>query len=947
MSDYKSTLNLPRTDFPMRGNLPNREPEILANWQNKKIYEKQREISAGRDKFILHDGPPYANGKLHMGHALNKVLKDMIVRSQQMMGKDSPYLPGWDCHGLPIELKVEEKVGKVGQKVDAKTFRKACREYAKQQIDGQREDFIRLGIMGDWHHPYLTMNEHTEAGIVRALAKIVEKGHVTRGSKPVNWCLDCHSSLSEAEVEHEDKVSHSIYVTYPVKDNTAFLQAFGVNQPITDEISVVIWTTTPWTLPSSIAVTVHPQLSYGLYQRQNGQYVVVCDELVDAFAKEIADKDSEEKLTLVASVLGEKLENLQLYHPYLENVLPILLGEHVTTEQGTGFVHTAAAHGLDDYNVAILKYGLEFTSLVDESGVFLPNTEYFAGLRVFDANPKIIELLESKNRLLKQSKIKHKYPHCWRHKTPTIFRATAQWFISMDGQGLRQDALAGIRQVQFTPDWGEARLYGMIENRPDWCISRQRYWGVPLCFFTHKQTGELHPDTVAIMHKVADEIEKSGIDAWFELSAETLLGDEADNYVKSMDVLDVWFDSGTTHDTVLREHSLLQWPADLYLEGSDQHRGWFHSSLLSSTAINKVPPYKGILTHGFVVDENGRKMSKSQGNIVEPQKVIKTLGADILRLWVSSTDYSREIRLSDNILKYTGDAYRRIRNTSRFLLANLHDFEPSQHLLEKSDMLELDQYIVARALEVQQEIIVAYQKYQFNQVYQAIHNFCSLELGSFYLDVIKDRQYTIKTDNLARRSAQSAMFLVLEAMVRWMSPILSFTADEIWQFMPAPVTGQRAESVHLDTFYEGLFTLDHSNQLDAKFWASIMQLKDAVAQKLEALRGAGEIGASLDAEVCISVNEALLHRLAMVEDELRFIFITSQAEVKLLDNENDEEVIALGNDKVKVMAKKSQQQKCGRCWHYREDVGQDKSHPDLCNRCIDNVFGEGEKRKFA
>ncbi len=940
MSDYKSTLNLPHTDFPMRGNLAKREPAMLAAWQEKQIYEKQREISQGREKFILHDGPPYANGKLHMGHALNKVLKDIIIKSQQMMEKDAPYIPGWDCHGLPIELKVEEKIGKAGQKVSPAEFRKACREYADGQVDLQRQDFIRLGVFGRWEQPYKTMNFQTEANIIRTLAKIVDKGHVTRGSKPVNWCTDCGSALAEAEVEYKDKTSFSIYVAYAAKTPSEFAKLFGVE--MTADIDVVMWTTTPWTLPSSYAMTLHPELVYGLYQAENGRHIVVAKEL----AQSVAEACQLGELTLLGEAIGKTLDRQVIRHPYLDRDVLVLNGEHVTTEQGTGCVHTAPAHGVDDYNVAVLEYGIEFENFVGGNGVFMPNTEYFAGQHVFKANKAIMDLLTEKQRLLAAAKFDHSYPHCWRHKTPTIFRATSQWFVSMDNEGLRQDALDGIEKVNFTPEWGQARLYDMIENRPDWCISRQRYWGVPLCLFVHQESGELHPDSVAIMEKVAKQVENDGIEAWFNFSAEDLIGaEDAKIYEKTTDVLDVWFDSGATHEAVVRAESSLSFPADLYLEGSDQHRGWFHSSLLTSSAINGVPPYKGVLTHGFVVDEKGHKMSKSLGNIVEPQKVINTLGADILRLWVSSADYTREISLSDTILKHTGDAYRRIRNTARFLLSNTYDFDPQQHLVAQADMLPLDQYIVARANAVQKVIEKAYQDYQFSAVYQSIHHFCSLDLGSFYLDIIKDRQYTVKTDNLARRSAQTAMYHVLEAMTRWIAPILSFTADEIWMCLPKDKQGERAESVFLTLFYQELFDLPESSEFDFAYWQTIEKVREVVSAELEKRRTAGEIGSSLDAEVTIYASEKLAKQLAQLGDELRFVLITSSAQVLPLEGNSD--AVEIDGEQMRVEAVKSTHAKCERCWHYREDVGSHSSHTDLCGRCIDNVEGEGEFRQYA
>ncbi len=942
MSDYKKTLNLPHTDFPMRGNLANKEPLMLKKWDDMNLYQKQREISKGRDKFIMHDGPPYANGKIHMGHALNKILKDFVIKSQQMLGKDAPYLPGWDCHGLPIELMVEKKVGKAGVKVTEKEFREKCREYAKKQVDDQRKDFIRLGGLGEWDNPYKTMDFKTEANIVRSLAKIVKKGHLSRGSKPVNWCTDCGSALAEAEVEYEDKVSTSTYIAYKAKSNKELLTKFGINDDY--HVDVITWTTTPWTIPSSMAMTVHPKFEYGLYKRNNGNNFIIAKELIQS----VSEHCSLEGTELIATVKGFELDKLMLTHPFLERDIMIINGEHVTTEQGTGCVHTAPAHGLDDYNVAVLEYGIEFDNYVNEKGIFMKNTKYFSGQHVLKANQLVVDFLLEKGRALSVAKIEHSYPHCWRHKTPTIFRATAQWFISMDNKGLRDDALSGIEKVKFTPSWGQARLHKMIENRPDWCISRQRFWGVPICLFAHKETGELHPKTLEIMEKVATEIEKIGVEAWYNFSAIDLIGEnDAQVYEKATDILDVWFDSGTTHDSILRTDKNLQFPADLYLEGSDQHRGWFHSSLLTSSAINNIPPYKGVLTHGFVVDENGRKMSKSLGNIVEPQKIINNLGADILRLWVASTDYTQEIRLSNNILKYTADSYRRIRNTGRFLLANLHDFEPSKHLVTKSEMVEIDQYIVAKAFDIQKQIENDYKNYNFNSIYQTIHNFCALDLGGFYLDIIKDRQYTVRTESVARRSAQTAMFLVLEAMVRWISPILSFTADEIWGFMPEPAKSKRSESVFLETFYDGLFNLDNFNRLDKTSWSTIDKVRQAVTQKLEELRTSGEIGSSLDAEVTIYATDKLKFILDDLKDELKFVLITSKAKVESLNKTSGMQTIDIEDERIVAHTVKSNSKKCERCWHYSDTIDDSEKYQDLCERCINNIDGKGEIREFA
>ncbi len=729
MAEYKSTLNLPKTAFPMKGNLANREPLMLKQWEEMNLYRKIREACAGRPKFILHDGPPYANGEIHIGHAVNKVLKDIIVKSRTIDGFDAPYVPGWDCHGLPIELQVEKKVGKPGHKVSAAEFRVACREYAAKQVDKQRIDFKRLGIIGDWDNPYLTMDFKTEANIIRALGRIVDNGHVHKGSKPVHWCTDCGSALAEAEVEYKDKESFTIDVRFKVLDEeTLMARCHSVPDGHgSGPISIVIWTTTPWTLPANQAVCLNPSLDYAVVQAdgpQGKERMLVAEGLL----KETMGRWGIEHYNVIAYGRGDAFEGLKLQHCFYDREVPVILGEHVTLEAGTGAVHTAPGHGLDDYIVG-QRYGLPVDNPVGGNGCFVEGTALFAGEHVFTANEKVIEVLKAHGVLVHEARVAHSYPHCWRHMTPIIFRATPQWFISMEQQGLRKTAMEEIAKVEFTPDWGRARIEGMVDGRPDWCISRQRTWGVPIALLFNKSSGELHPDTPRLIEEVAKRVEQEGIEAWFALEVKDLLGDEADQYEKVQDTLDVWFDSGVTHHSVLREREDLHFPAELYLEGSDQHRGWFQSSLLTSVAINNCAPYAGVLTHGFTVDAKGHKMSKSVGNVVSPQKVMKVLGADVIRLWVAATDYSGEMTVSDEILKRTSDAYRRIRNTNRFLLANLNGFDPAVDCVAVEEMVELDRWAVDRALQLQQEIQEAYKRYQFHLIYQKLHNFCGSDMG--------------------------------------------------------------------------------------------------------------------------------------------------------------------------------------------------------------------------
>ena len=936
-NNYKDTLNLPKTEFPMKANLAHREPEMLKHWEATDLYRKIRAACAGRQRFVLHDGPPYANGEIHIGHAVNKVLKDIIVKSRTLAGFDAPYVPGWDCHGLPIELQVEKKVGKPGHKVSAAAFRQACRDYAMTQVDKQRIDFKRLGVVGDWDDPYLTMDFAQEADIIRALGRIAEQGHISKGSKPVHWCTDCGSALAEAEVEYKDKESFAIDVRFKAVDQAAFAANFvpADGGPGSGDISVVIWTTTPWTLPANQGVALNPGLDYVLVQAGD-ERLVLAEGMVDGAMQRWGVEDYH----VVGRAAGAVFDRQLLRHPFYHRQVPIVLGDHVTLDAGTGAVHTAPGHGLDDYIVG-QRYGLPVDNPVGGNGCFVPGTPLFEGEHVFKANEHVIDVLVEHGALLKVARFNHSYPVCWRHKTPIIFRATPQWFISMEQNGLRDTALAEIKGVAWTPDWGQARIEGMVENRPDWCISRQRTWGVPITFFVHKESGELHPDSVALVERVARLVARDGIQAWFDLQPEDLLGDEAQHYDKIADTLDVWFDSGVTHACVLASRDELANPADLYLEGSDQHRGWFQSSLLTSVAMYGRAPYKGVLTHGFTVDAEGKKMSKSLGNVVAPQTVMKTLGADIIRLWVAATDYRAEMSVSDEILKRTADAYRRIRNTARFLLANLDGFDPAQHAVAAADMIALDQWAVGRAHALQGEIMRAYDEYNFHLIYQKLLNFCVADMGGFYLDVIKDRQYTTQADSLARRSCQTAMFHIVEAMVRWMAPVLSFTADEIWSFMP----GQRSPSVFMETWYEDLAALGQG-PLDTDAWAQVIGVKTAVAKRLELMRKEGVIGSSLDAEVEVYCDAPLLGVLSQLGDELRFALITSYASVAALA-EAPGEALDTEVRGLRLAAWASEHAKCARCWHHREDVGDHVGHPELCGRCVTNVLGEGESRRFA
>ena len=970
MTDYKDTLNLPDTPFPMRGDLAKREPQMVARWQAQQRYQKIRAAKFGKPKFILHDGPPYANGDIHIGHAVNKILKDIIVKCKTLSGFDAPYVPGWDCHGLPIELQVEKKHGKA---IPPAQFRALCRAYAAEQIERQKKDFIRLGVLGDWEHPYLTMDFRTEADIIRALGRINENGYLYQGYKPVNWCLDCQSALAEAEVEYEDKTSPAIDVGFEVKDKRALAKAFGVSLPASAKVYAVIWTTTPWTLPANQAVCVHPELQYDLIKTAKGYLILAYDLAATCLARYQLSGSNDRGDGIAATCRGAALEGLLLQHPFNDRSVPIICGEHVTLEAGTGLVHTAPAHGLDDYFVG-QKYNLPTDNPVGDDGKFSANLPLVGGLFVWKANDVVTTALQASGHLLHMEKLQHSYPHCWRHKTPIIFRSTPQWFIGMEqksfpaplsqrgaheaealitqrrhtaeippfekagrgeslrgGVSLRELANQAVEQTQFFPSWGRARLESMIKNRPDWCVSRQRSWGVPMAFFVHKETGQPHPRSHELLEQVAKLVERDGIEAWFSLNSADLLGAEADRYKKLSHTLDVWFDSGVTHASVLERREELHSPADLYLEGSDQHRGWFQSSWLTGCAINGRAPFKALLTHGFVVDGSGHKMSKSKGNVIAPQKIQDTLGADILRLWVAATDYSGELTISDEILKRVVESYRRIRNTLRFLLANTADYDHAKHSLPVDQWLEIDRYALALTQKLQDEVRADYENYEFHLAVQKLQGFCSEELGGFYLDILKDRLYTAGADSAARRSAQNALHHIAHSLVRLMAPILSFTGEEVWQTL----SGREEDSIFLGEWHKLPDAKFSGAELSA--WLKIEKWRARVNKKLEEARSLGLIGSALAAEVDVYVTAEDHDILARLGDDLRLVFITSRATVHRVESETDQHIDVAA----------SLHDKCGRCWHYREDVGADAQHPTLCGRCVSNLFGSGEERKYA
>ncbi|MES2661997.1 MAG: isoleucine--tRNA ligase [Pseudomonadota bacterium] len=974
--DYKDTLNLPNTNFSMKANLAQREPEQLAAWQRMNLYQKIRQKNAGNKSFLLHDGPPYANGVIHIGHAVNKILKDIVLKSRTLGGYDAPFRPGWDCHGLPIELQVEKKLGR-SEHIGTHAFRAACRDFAQQQIEAQKTDFIRLGILGDWENPYLTMAPKMEADTIRALAHIYKNGHIFRGFKPVYWSVVTGSALAEAEVEYQSKTSHAIDVAFPVVDIQDFWRRVSTDENSEHrsdaEVAVIIWTTTPWTLPTNQGVSVNPDFDYvvcSVNASAENKYWIVAEGLLESVQQRWTDVE----LTPVGRVKGKALDRLRLTHPFLDQEVRVLLGDHVTLEAGTGCVHTAPDHGIEDFQVG-QRYGLLPLNLMNGQGMFAEHVPFVGGIHVYKADPVVLDVLRDRNALIHHNEFQHSYPHCWRTKTPLIFRATPQWFIGMHQNQLLSRVLEEIQRVHWVPAKGQARIHAMTETSPDWCISRQRVWGVPIPFFVHKVSGSLHPKTLEILHKVAEAVEAKGIDVWDDWQLADKYPDDADQYEKVSDTLDVWFDSGVSHYSVLRQDQTLMHAAqhvpknsaaknavdkfksaasektndtpilkaDLYLEGSDQHRGWFQSSLKTAVAIQGCAPYKAVLTHGFTVDQHGKKMSKSLGNVVSPQEVIKTLGADVLRLWVASTDFTEEMTVSKEILNRTTDVYRRIRNTARFLLANLHDFDPVENALPTSEWLDLDLWLLRRTQSLQVEIIAAYEHYEFLTAFQKIHHFCVMDLGGFYLDIIKDRQYTMAKNHPARRSAQNVMYQVAQAFIRWLAPVLSFTAEELHTHLHPAAT---EDSIFLHNWWKAPVIQPRKNleHLDDDAWNQVIAIRGAVNKEIEKARAKGIVGGNLEVKVELIVSKELAATLAPLQHELKFIFQTSQVDVHHGFAEGNASSDA---DGFHIRVHKTEHIKCGRCWHYDVSVGENTEHLALCGRCITNIEGPGELRYYA
>ena len=932
MSDYKNTLNLPKTEFPMKGNLPNKEPLIQEKWEKENLYSQLLDSNKDREKYILHDGPPYANGDIHIGHAVNKILKDVIVRSKILSGYNVPFVPGWDCHGLPIEIEVEKKIKK-GEELSDKDFRKLCREYALNQVERQKKDFKRLGVLGDWENPYLTSNKKFEASTLKALEKIYNNGHLQKGFKPVHWCVKIQSALAEAEVEYQEKESIAIDVKFEVTSLDEVKRIFAIND-MDKKVFVVIWTTTPWTLPSNKSIAVKSDLNYILVSN-NKEIYIIAESLFEKFQER-----TNLELSILARCSGENLINLEANHPFLDNKINIISSDHVTDDSGTGCVHIAPAHGIEDFELG-KKHNLEVVNPIQSDGIFSGFPEELNGTHVYKLDEQIINILTREDKLLSSNKFKHSYPHCWRTKTPLIYRATPQWFISMKKNNLIDKTLEKIPEVEWLPAWGEARIEGMISQRPDWCISRQRKWGVPITLLINKKTGEPHSNSSIIFSRVCKLVEEHGIEKWFEIDIGDLI-DNPDDYEKVQDTLDVWFDSGSSHAAVLETSANLRFPADLYLEGSDQHRGWFQSSLLTSIAVNDSVPYKAAMTHGFTVDGRGNKMSKSKGNVIAPQKIINRLGSDILRLWVASTDSSSEMTVSEEILNRTSDKYRKIRNTIRFLLSNIDDYDPETFSI-KDTSIELDKWIVLKAINLQKEILDHYNKFNFHIISQLIHGFCVNELGSFYLDVIKDRQYTCKKDSAERKSAQNSMYVILQMLLSWIAPICPHTAEEAWSHVP--------KSSQKSIFFNKWLIINDSEipqtKINLENWEKILEIKKHVSKELENKREKNIIGSSLDADVKILCSDNLYNLLSEYGDELKFIFITSKVILERENNLKDGQIYEINGENLKVEIENSKNKKCERCWHRCISVGTDKNHKTLCVRCISNVYGSGEIRRYA
>ena len=924
--EYKETLNLPKTDFPMKGNLPHREPEILKKWNEKSIYHRNLEQSENKKQYILHDGPPYANGDIHIGHAVNKILKDFIIKSKIMSGYHVPFIPGWDCHGLPIELQVEKKYGKAKFRDNPKGFILACREFAEKQIKKQKEDFIRLGIFGTWDKPYTSMDKEIESEIVNSLSKMIKNGHIYYGSKPVHWCIESSSALAEAEVEYKDITSHAVCVNFKVLNKKDISLHEKLDKDF--DVYIPIWTTTPWTLPANRAVALSSSIDYSFVKIKD-RYLILAKNLIAS----VMDKSNISNYEILFSIDNQDFSKLELQHPFYDFKVPAIIADHVTDENGTGAVHIAPGHGTDDY-LAGKKYNLEIYNPVDDYGRFYESLPIFGGKKIRECNDEIIELLKENKSLLFSENYEHSYPHCWRYKTPLIFRATPQWFMSMDNSGLRKSIQKEIPIINWLPSWGQDRIFNMIEGRPDWCLSRQRNWGVPLPLFLHKESNELHPDTQTILNKASGIIKDGNIEAWIDYDKKLLVKD-IESYTEVKDTLDVWFDSGVTHQSVLKNRGIEE-TADLYLEGSDQHRGWFQSSLITSHAMYGKSPYKNVLTHGFVVDKDGQKMSKSIGNIISPQKIIKDKGADILRLWVAMTDYSKEMTISDEIIKRVSESYRRIRNTSKFLLSNISDYDGTE--IDLDNMVQIDKWIIHKAKKLNIQIQKDYSEFKFHKLIQDIINFCTLELGGYYLDIIKDRLYTSKSDGLSRRSAQKTCHILISYLNSWIAPILTFTAEEIYSKMP-----NAKDSIYLTEWFDIDFSMD-DHEID--IYDSLYSIKPFVSRMIEEARNDNKVGSSLECKLDLICNDKLYQNINNISDELKFVFIVSECTLRL-GNENDNYSIDKNPYKLSISISKSQNNKCERCWHLNETVGTIEDHPTICRRCSDNVYGDGECRKFA
>ena len=927
--DYKKTLNLPVTKFPMKASLVRREPEQLAAWEESCLYDKIRTESKGRKSFILHDGPPYANGNIHMGTALNKILKDIIIRSKQMSGFNAVYVPGWDCHGLPVEHNVDKELGLKKKEISHGEFRRLCRSYAEKYIDIQREEFKRLGVMGEWGNPYLTMNYEYEAIIARECGKFALEGSLFRSKKPIYWCCSCKTALAEAEIEYKDEPSPSIFVKFALKDN------LGLEIPVLADkkVFVVIWTTTPWTIPANLAVALHPDFVYAAVDTGEGEVFILARDLVEGCMKSFGLSD----FSILAEIEAGMLEGKQCFHPLYNRESLIILGSHVTLDAGTGCVHTAPGHGQEDYEAGLL-YGLDVYSPVDDRGCFTDEVEFFNGQFVFKADREIVARLGETGALIKEETIEHSYPHCWRCKKPVIFRATPQWFIPMDNTGLRKKALEEIDRVNWIPRWGRDRIYGMIENRPDWCVSRQRAWGVPIAILYCDKCGEIYINQEVIDHVYA-LFKEHGADIWFKKDAKELLPHDAvcgkcgnDTFIKETDILDVWFDSGVSHAAVLEQRSDLKWPADLYLEGSDQHRGWFHSSLLTAVGTRGAAPYKSVLTHGFVVDAKGKKMSKSIGNVIAPEKIINQYGAEILRLWVSASDYKDDIRISDNILKQLSDAYKKIRNTCKFMLSNLYDFDPEKDSVLYESMPDIDRYALHSLQKLIEKTTRAYDRFEFHTIYHALYNYCTLDLSAFYLDILKDRLYTSPPKSVGRRSAQTVMHIMIDAVSKVMAPILSFTAEEIWKYMPE--RKDKETSIHLASL--PVVNEELKDEELAQKWELLLKVRGEVAKALEQARTAKLIGHPLDALVAISANKDLYNDLYPYTEDLKSIFIVSQ--VSLIKEETLSGAYKSNDiEGLLILVEPAAGDKCERCWMHDTSVGTSPQHPTICNRCEENI----------